>query len=152
MGADEPALVELRNGDLFVIVRTGGPRPYEVLSHDGGLTWEKPCPGRFEGHNSPSALLRLRDGAILRLWDNSARNRYPLVASISTDECKSWSQPLTLTEPNKGGSSKLSFKTACYPSAAQADDGMILVVWWETGTFGARLGYARFERSWLEVR
>jgi len=30
MGADEPALVVLRNGELFAVVRTGGPRPYEV--------------------------------------------------------------------------------------------------------------------------
>ncbi|MHB1190508.1 MAG: sialidase family protein, partial [Armatimonadota bacterium] len=41
-GADEPALVRLENGDLFMVVRTGYPHPYETVSHDDGKTWEEP--------------------------------------------------------------------------------------------------------------
>jgi hypothetical protein len=149
MGADEPALVVLRNGDLFMIVRTAGARPYEVRSHDGSQTWDPPQPSRFPGHNSPSALLRLQSGAILRVWDNSEKNRYPLVAAISTDECQSWSSPRTITEPTLDGTGVPSYRSACYPSLAQADDGTILVVWWETGAFGSRIGYARFGQEWL---
>jgi hypothetical protein len=149
MGADEPALVELRDGRVFMIARTGGPRPYEATSTDGGRTWTQPRPSRFPGHNTPSALLRLRDGAILRVWDNSTGNRYPLVASVSTDECRTWSPPQTITSPQRDGKGNLSFQTACYPSIAQAADGSVLVVWWETGAFGSRIGYARFTRQWL---
>lgn len=148
MGADEPALVELKDGAVFMIVRTGGPRPFEVISRDGGKTWGTPRESDFDGHNTPSALLRLKDGAILRVWDLSTKNRYPLVAAISTDECRTWSQPQVITQPViKDG--QPSYKTACYPSAAQANDGTILIVWWETGAFGSRIGYARFARAWL---
>jgi predicted neuraminidase len=146
-GADEPALVALRNGDIFMIVRTGGPRPYEVRSRDRGRTWTEPRPSRFDGHDTPSALLRLQDGAILRVWDNSPRTRHPLVASISTDECQTWSRPRTIAEPEPGKAP--SVRTTCYPSIAQANEGTILIVWWETGTFGSRIGYARFNRAWL---
>lgn len=152
MGADEPAIVELKDGSVFMIVRSGGPRPFEVISRDGGKTWSKPRESEFEGHNTPSALLRLKDGAILRVWDLSTKNRYPLVAAVSTDECQTWSQPQIITEPKVGKGGKPAFRTACYPSAAQAEDGTILVVWWETGDFGSRLGYARFGRAWLTAR
>jgi predicted neuraminidase len=148
MGADEPALVELTDGGVFMIARTGGRQPYEAISRDGGLSWTDLKPSRFVGHNSPSALLRLADGAILRVWDHSTTNRYPLVASVSTDECRTWSSPKTITEPTRNEQGGLSYQTACYPSIAQADDGSILVVWWETGPFGSRIGFARFPPSW----
>jgi hypothetical protein len=150
IGADEPALVRLNNGDLFMVVRTASPRPYETRSHDGGLTWDEPQPSVFQGHNSPTALLRLSDGAILRVWDNSPTNRFPLVASLSTDECETWSPPRTITEPEVGEKGELSYRTACYPSIAQADDGTAVVVWWETSAAGSNIGLARFNRAWVE--
>jgi sialidase-1 len=150
MGADEPALVALRDGRVYMIARTGGPRPFDATSKDGGRSWTEPKPSRFDGHNSPTALLRLEDGAILRVWDHSATRRYPLAASITTDECRTWSPPKTITEPGPDGRGGQSYQTACYPSIAQAADGTILVVWWETGSFGSRIGCARISRPWLD--
>jgi hypothetical protein len=149
MGPDEPALVLLEDGDLFAIFRTGGTHPYEARSSDGGQTWSPLRRSQFEGHNAPTSLLRLKDGSILRLWDHSPKNRYPLVASISTDECATWSAPRTIVEPTRDESGKLSFETACYPSAAQADDGTIVMIWWETGDFGSRIRGARFSPAWV---
>lgn len=149
MGADEPALVRLKNGDLFAVVRTT-TRPYETRSHDGGLTWDEPRPGSFEGFNSPTALMRLQDGSILRVWDNSPSHRFPLVVSLSEDECVSWSTPRTITEPRRDSRGQLTFDTACYPSIAQAKDGTVVVVWWETSSAGTNLGLARFNRAWVE--
>ena len=161
LSLDEPAPIELKDGSLLLVMRTIGPRPYEVLSHDGGLTWGKPRESSVDGHNTPTALLRLADGSILRAWDMSTKNRYPLVVALSTDEAKTWSTPRTVTTPTtvnpatakpdaKTSQGGLSYRTACYPSLAQCDDGTILMVWWETGDFGSRLGYARFNRAWVE--
>src|SRR4029079_14324619 len=75
MGADETAVVRLKNGDIFAVVRTFSEHPYETLSHYGGQTWDQPAPSKFFGHNSPSAFLRLTDGRIARAWDNSPKNR-----------------------------------------------------------------------------
>jgi hypothetical protein len=149
MGADEPGLVRLRNGHLFAVVRTT-IRPYETVSRDGGLTWDEPKPSPFEGFNSPTALLRLRDGSILRVWDNSSSRRYPLVASLSKDECRSWSSLRTITEPERDSRGQQSFDTACYPSIAQSRDGTIILLWWETSAAGSNIGLARFNKEWVE--
>jgi lysophospholipase L1-like esterase len=150
IGADEPAIVRLGNGELFMILRTSSPHPYETASRDGGKTWDPPSPSSFFGYNSPSALLRLRDGAILRAWDNSPTARFPLVVSLSTDDCQTWSPPRIITEPTLDAHGKPDFERACYPSLAEAADGTILAVWWERTVEGVNsLGYARFNRAWV---
>jgi acyl-CoA thioesterase-1 len=151
MGADEPATVRLLNGDLFMAVRTTTGRPHETVSHDAGRTWEALRPAPVYGHNTPSALLRLRDGAILRAWDDSPVNRFPLVVALSTDECQTWGPPRTVTEPALQADGSLSYATACYPSIAQAADGTILLAWWQRSTDGHNsVWLARFNREWID--
>jgi lysophospholipase L1-like esterase len=151
IGADEPAIVRLTNGDLFTILRTSHPRPYETESHDGGRTWEPPRPSPFLGYNSPAALVRLRDGAIVRAWDNSPTDRFPLVVSLSTDDCRTWSPPRTVTEPTALPDGTLSYRTACYPSLAEAADGTLLLAWWQVGADHRNsVWVARFNRAWIE--
>ena len=58
-GVCEPALVELRNGELLMILRTGASFHYESRSRDGGLTWDAPRPSPLMGHNTPTALWHL---------------------------------------------------------------------------------------------
>lgn len=152
MGADEPAVVRLAGGSLFMIVRTTTRRPWETVSHDGGLTWEALRPASVWGQNSPSALLRLRDGVILRAWDDSPVNRFPLVVALSTDECRTWGPPRTVAEPVPLQDGSLSYAAASYPSLAQAADGTILLAWWQRGTDGRNsVGLARFNRAWLDA-
>jgi len=150
MGADEPGSVLLKDGSVLVVVRTGGPRPFEVRTRDQGRTWEQLRPSQFVGHNTPTALHRLADGSILRVWDRSAKNRYPLVAAVSRDECRTWSTPRVITDQIRGRDGKVNLKTACYPAIAQDDDGTIFITWWETGEFGTRIAWARFAADWPE--
>lgn len=151
MGADEPAFVRLSNGDLFAVIRTGDRRPYEAISHDGGRTWVDLKPSRYFGFNSPAALLRLRDGAIVRVWDDSPTDRYPLVAALSTDDCRTWTPQRTITEPTPAADGGLPFASACYPSIAEAADGTILIAWWQrTGDGHNSVWLARTSRAWIE--
>jgi len=151
MGADEPAFVRLSNGDLFAIIRTGDRRPYEAVSHDGGRTWADLKPSRFFGFNSPAALLRLRDGAIVRAWDDSPTDRFPLVVALSTDDCQTWTPQRTVTEPTPNADGSLPFQSACYPSIAEAADGTILLAWWQRTTEGRNsVMLARTNRAWIE--
>ncbi len=150
MGLDEPALVRLANGDLFAVLRTNQARPYETVSHDGGLTWEPVKPSRLRGHNSPAALYRLADGDILRAWDNSSANRYPLVVALSQDECETWSRARTVATPATTPEGGLSFDTACYPTIAQATDGTILLAWWQRAGGHNSVHFARFNCEWLD--
>ncbi|HID78378.1 MAG TPA: hypothetical protein EYP56_20605 [Planctomycetaceae bacterium] len=151
IGADEPAIVRLTNGDLFCVVRTSDPRPYETRSRDGGLSWDPPRPSRFFGYNSPAALLRLRDGTIVRAWDNSPTDRFPLVVSLSTDDCRTWTPPRTITEPELRPDGSLSFIQASYPSLAEAADGTLLLAWWQRTPAGVNsVLCARLTRAWIE--
>jgi BNR repeat protein len=149
IGADETAIVKLANGDIFAVVRTSSERPYETRSHDGGQTWDDPAPSQFFGYNSPSALLRLKDGRILRVWNNSPKDRHPLVASVSDDESQTWSKPTTIIDRIVDAEGKENLTRACYPSVAQADDGTIVVVWWEVNDNRSRIGSARFAPEWI---
>jgi hypothetical protein len=149
MGADEAAIVKLKTGDLFAVVRTFSEHPYETVSHDGGLTWDIPVASTFYGHNSPSTLLRLSDGSIIRVWNNSPKERYPLVASLSTDECATWSTPKIIIDREVDRAGKETLSRAAYPSIAQADDRTIMVVWTETNEGKYRLGMAQFRSDWL---
>jgi hypothetical protein len=149
MGADETAIVRLRNEDIFGIVRTFDEHPFETRSHDGGLTWDKAVPSRFYGHNSPSALLRLIDGRIVRVWNNSPKHRYPLVLSASTDECQTWSVPKSIIDQSLDSAGKETLSQASYPSIAQAEDETILIVWSESNQGKSRIGTVRFRPDWI---
>lgn len=150
IGADEPAIVRLGNGDLFMVIRTSQARPYETVSHDGGRTWDTPRPSVFRGHDSPTALLRLRNGAILRAWDNSPTNRFPLVVSLSSDDGRTWSVPRTVTEPDIQADGSLSYDTACYPTLAEATDGTVVIAWWQRAGGKNSVHTARLSPKWLD--
>ncbi len=113
----EPAIAELSDGTLWMIVRTSFNHPYSYRSRDGGDTWTGPqeMPD-FWQHDTMPGLLRLSDGRLLFLWNNtqpmprlSARelpelhekelvsrseavftNRDVLHAAISEDDGRTW--------------------------------------------------------------
>lgn len=100
-GAAEPICIELRDGRVWMLMRTQGGYQYESFSSDEGDTWTEPVPSRFVSSNSPGAFLRLRDGRIILVWNNcmgpesrdgilSSYDRQILAAAISADEGKSW--------------------------------------------------------------
>jgi hypothetical protein len=144
-GVCEPAMVLLPGGEIFALLRTSDSWHYQSRSRDGGLTWDTPRPSPLAGHNSPSALWRLRDsGDVLVVWNNSPLHRWPLAAALSKDGCKTWSRPHTLA--NTPG-----FQSA-YPSATQLPDGTLVAVWFQILPNNEReIRLARFTRQWLEA-
>ena len=144
-GVCEPAMVLLPNGEIFALLRTSDSWHYQSRSRDGGLTWDTPAPSPLAGHNSPSALWRLRDsGDVLVVWNNSPLHRWPLDVALSKDGCKTWSKPRTLA--NTPG-----FQSA-YPSATQLPDGTLIAVWFQILPNNAReIRLARFNRELFEA-
>ena len=155
-GSDEPAVVELGDGDLLMIVRSTRGRHYQSRSSDRGATWSDPVPTLLVASNTPAALHRLsfEPSAVVVVWTSTpyvgAMNRYPLSVAISYDECVSWAHHRILTNPGCQVS---------YPGVTSADDGTILVIWqqWLAKTFHfppytsirVRLKCARFSEDWL---
>lgn len=123
----EPSGVELKDGAILVALRTSGPHVAFTRSRDGGETWETPkADVRFWAANTMPYLLRLSDGRLLFIWNNTQilptrdRSEYPelkawefdgtwetvftnrdaLHAAISEDDGRTWSgfRELALTE------------------------------------------------------
>jgi len=143
-GLCEPALVQLANGEIFMLLRSGGSHPYVSRSDDEGVTWSEPKPSTLVGHNTPTALLRLRKHSdeILTVWDNSPLVRWPLTAAISADGGKSWSTPRVIA-PGDG-------YQVSYPGVTQLPDGTFVAVWQQQLPSGGRdIRWARFSREWV---
>ena len=68
----EPTVTELADGTLLLCVRTSGPHAAFYRSSDGGETWSAPAtlPFFWQSNTMPG-LLRLSDGRLLFLWNNT---------------------------------------------------------------------------------
>ena len=144
-GLGEPALVQLANGDLLMIMRAGTAFHYESRSHDGGQTWDPPQPSSVIGHNDPVSLWRLEQHPeeIIVAFNNSAINRWPLSVAISADGGVHWSKPRDIATTDR--------LDVSYPSITQAQDGTFVAVWQLELEEGVReeIHWARFSRAWV---
>jgi lysophospholipase L1-like esterase len=143
-GTDEPAIVELEAGSIYMLMRTGSTHLYEARSKDEGKTWHDIQPSPLTGTNAPAALTRFevkaRNG-ILAVWDN-AKDRFPLCAAASFDGGRTWTKPKDIAQPYTSGQ-------ASYPSCDQAPDGTLLAVWQQDLPGGRVVRLARFSLAWL---
>jgi hypothetical protein len=143
-GTDEPAIVELDDGSIYMLMRTGSDHLYQARSTDQGKTWSGIGPSPLRGSNAPAALCKFQVGqrrGILCVWDNAVA-RYPLCAAASFDGGKTWSTPRDISGPANG-------LQESYPSCEQAADGTLLAVWQQQTPGGWNLRCARFSLDWL---
>src|SRR5689334_14169154 len=63
-GADEPAIIQLKDGRVWMLIRTQRGRFYESYSNDGAY-WLPALPTKLFSSDSPAGLIRLKDGGIL---------------------------------------------------------------------------------------
>jgi hypothetical protein len=112
-GLQETGLVQLQSGILWAFFRTDLGCQYTSFSMDDGETWTTPQPSSFTSPCSPMSVKRAPGGALLSVWNpipayqtrglnsyNFART--PMVAAVSHDNGKSWSQPLTIEDAPGG--------------------------------------------------
>lgn len=111
-GAMEPALEELKDGRLLMIMRTQLGALFQTISHDKGETWSL---GQTTGLRSPEAppeMIRIpQTGDLLMIWNNSEYDpgfgshygkRSPLTVAVSRDEGQTWGKPKDIeTDPRK---------------------------------------------------
>lgn len=117
--------VEAADGKIIAHIRNHNkPNAGETLqseSTDGGKTWSVPKPIGVWG--LPSHLLRLRDDRLLMSFGHR-RAPFGNQARLSSDNGKTWSDPLTISNDGAGGD-------LGYPSTVELADGSLLTVWYE---------------------
>ena len=97
-GCCEPAVVELSDGRLLMMMRNTTGRIWQSISADGGTRWEPAEPTELATSASPISLRRFPDSTdILVIWNQASkreiewgfvRNRFS--CAISTDDCRTW--------------------------------------------------------------
>lgn len=157
-GAVEPTIVELRDGRLWMLLRTQTGRLYESFSTDGS-EWSPAAPSRFYGSNSPAMLRRLIDGRLLLIWNNAQVQPRPpeggvysgrdaVHAALSDDDGQTWCGFREIyRDPTRNGSSDLrGDRGTAYSDAVLAADGTVIVV---TGQGEGRRAVLRVDPHWL---
>lgn len=141
-GAVEPVAIELKDGRVWMLLRTQLGRFWESFSSDGGATWSAARPTAITSSDSPAGLVRLPDDRILLIWNNCLRYPYAqgarnvLHAAVSSDEGKTWRgyreiarDPARNEPPPPNGDHGVS-----YPFASLTGDGRVIYsLWVETG-------------------
>lgn len=122
----ENGVVELKDGRLWMYMRTAHGFQYGCYSTDGGLNWSQPKPTSLASPCSPATIERIPwTGDLLCIWNDHSglhhftpNQRRPLCAAISKDEGLTWS-PSKIIENN----SKYDY---CYTSITFLNDRVIL--------------------------
>ncbi|MBN8733462.1 MAG: exo-alpha-sialidase, partial [Acidobacteria bacterium] len=115
----ENMIVELRDGRLWMLTRTGSGFLWESYSKDRGRTWSEGAQTTIASPGSRFYIRRLASGALLLVNHYRFKGRSHLTAQLSRDEGKTWNDGLLLDE--RVGVS--------YPDAVQTKDGLITVVY-----------------------
>ena len=122
-GAVEPAVAELSDGRLLMLIRTSLDRFWEAYSDDGGRHWRTIRPSSLDASSSPGYLLRLRSGRLVLAWNRLnpeggtckrspapspaselpiSWHREELSLAFSEDDGKTWTKPIVIAR-EKGG-------------------------------------------------
>jgi predicted neuraminidase len=123
----QPAVAQLTENDLVCYCRrAGGYGPgtsgfiIRSESHDGGRTWGAGQETKFPNPNAAIDLLRLANGHLVLVYNDSKERRTPLTVAVSTDGDRSYPHRRNVAE----GPSDFA-----YPYAIQTRDGKIHVIY-----------------------
>jgi hypothetical protein len=132
-GFGEPQVIELTNGNIWMVFRTRFGTLWQAQSDDGGATWGTPS---STGLVSPLSNVVARKipgtDAVVAIWNNVQPGtsqdwydrpnlwypRSPLVYAVSEDDCQTWSEPVVIDTG-----------TATYPQVCFSDTEMFVTYW-----------------------
>ncbi len=115
---DEHAVIERRDGTLWMLVRTAYGIG-ESVSADRGVTWSPGRPTDLGGPGSRFAIRRLRSGRLLLVNHYGFRRRDHLTAMLSDDDGQTWYGHLPIDPRDQ----------VSYPDLAQAEDGRVYCIY-----------------------
>lgn len=163
-GGIEATVVELRDGRLWMLIRTYRGCFSEAFSYDRGLTWKDVRPSSIEASGSPGLLVRMHGGRIALFWnryiDKNRRTgrREQLSMAFTDDEGKTWTKPVVVGyDPLRPGDKESQHRLS-YPYVYEhvpgvlwvsTMQGMLRVKLQEHDFLPARLSGKTYRAPWL---
>ena len=93
-GAVEGTIAELKDGRLWMLIRTNWDVFWQSFSDDSGVTWKSTGPSRIQASSSPGQLLRLESGRLVLLWNRlmpTGWKTYPRMGGLYNKSSPQWS-------------------------------------------------------------
>jgi predicted neuraminidase len=115
----ENMIVELRDGRLWMLIRTTSGVLWQSYSTDKGRTWSEGTASTIASPGSRFFIRRLKSGNLLLVNHFHFKDRNNITAQISTDEGATWCDGLLLDERNN----------ISYPDGVQDKDGLIWITY-----------------------
>ncbi len=144
VGQIQPALIRLGGGGVAALTRDGtaAHRIQRMESFDGGESWTPSTPINLPNSGTSIDQVRLLDGHVVVVFNNSPTLRFPLTVALSLDEGRTFTAIRTVNDDCPEGG--CSFH---YPSIMQSKhDGTI----WITYTHKREtIGWVHFNEAWL---
>lgn len=141
-GAQEPAVVELKDGRVMMIIRNSLGYIARSYSTDQGETWSKPELVReLEAPLGPASIARLpQTGDLILIWNRNKTARRPLNSAISRDDGETWENVRVVDD---GPTVSWGF---AYTSITPVDDDVLLTYWNGNAT---DLKLTRLDHRWF---
>ncbi len=104
-GLREPAVIELPEGRILMLCRTGMGSQFISHSTDGGRTWSSAAPAPIPSPDSPASIRRIpATDDLLLIWNNNGADnrRTPFTCALSEDEGRTWQNLKNLEDDPDG--------------------------------------------------
>ncbi|MCK5803532.1 MAG: exo-alpha-sialidase, partial [Lentisphaeria bacterium] len=139
-GAMEATVTELADGSVYMLIRTVEGWFWEAFSDDGGLTWRDFVRSQIRSSTCCGQLARLADGRLILLWNRSPvgkpynrNSRAELSIAFSSDEAKTWSQPVVVSRRELQPGEKYHAARQSYPYVFEHRPGELWITTMQGG-------------------
>ncbi|MDP8257523.1 MAG: exo-alpha-sialidase [Candidatus Alcyoniella australis] len=143
-GQIQPACIVLEGDVITALTRDGMPsnRIKRMISLDGGLNWGPSIPLDLPNSGTSIDQVRLLDGSVVVVFNNSQERRFPLSVALSHDGGETFDAIRNIDDECEGEGCSYA-----YPSIAQNTlDGTI----WVSYSVGrSTIGWVQFNERWL---
>jgi len=133
----ENMIVQLHDGRLWMLIRTGSGVLWQSYSADRGLTWSPAAASDIPNPGSRFFIRRLASGNLLLVNHYKFQGRSHITARLSRDDGQTWNEGLLLDE-RRGIS---------YPDGVQGEDGLIWIVYDRDRQGAGEILLARFREE-----
>ncbi len=138
-GVTEPAIEELRDGRVWLLIRTNWGEFWSGYSCNGGRSWRVLQPSGIKASSAPGILKRLESGRLMLVWNRPlpegkttwplrggdglwsevpvSNHREELSVAFSDDDGATWSQPAVVA--------KQASTSLAYPYLFEVEPGRI---------------------------